>query len=168
MSKPDTVLKAPSKPATTGRALDGIAAMRTVYGRDNPEVEAAHSVEREAEAFCAMVRAQLKQRRKALGWDQARAAKELNISQSAISKIEGGHGDIGLKTVFRYASALERQPLVVLAPLPQEIATVLCRPNVVYAPSARPTTRHGEAHIESKEFLTSLVGALAGIAAHDF
>lgn len=65
---------------------------------------------------CKKVREDLKQLRDNMKIRQADIAANLQISQSGVSKIESGEGDIGLLTLCRYAGALGMQPTVTFSP----------------------------------------------------
>jgi transcriptional regulator with XRE-family HTH domain len=45
--------------------------------------------------------------RRALGLSQTEVAARMGTSQSAVARLEGGHGDARLSTVQRYAAALD-------------------------------------------------------------
>lgn len=79
---------------------------------ENPEFGEALDQERAAYQICAAVRDQLRQLRKTLDVTQAQMAERLDMSQSAVSKIENGAGDIGLASLARYAQALGAWPAV--------------------------------------------------------
>ena len=66
--------------------------------------------------LCAQVRASLHAHRRARHLQQDDIAARLNLTQSAISNIESGHGDIGLRTLHRYARALGLRPVVTFVP----------------------------------------------------
>ena len=66
--------------------------------------------------FCRKVREDLKNLRMDMGVKQTDVAAELQMSQSGVSKIEIGEGDIGLLTLCRYAGALGMQPSISFAP----------------------------------------------------
>lgn len=87
-------------------ALSQLGALRNRLAAADPNFKAAAEVEREAETFCDKVRTELKAHRLALGLDQHELANRMEFSQSAISKIESGRGDLTLKTVFRVAAAM--------------------------------------------------------------
>jgi transcriptional regulator with XRE-family HTH domain len=99
-----------------GKAVEAIRDMRAQLAEHNPAYAAAMDLENEAEGFCRDVRAALREQRKAQDLDQAEVAALLDMTQSAVSKIETGEGDLGLKTVFRYARALGLIPVCVLQP----------------------------------------------------
>ena len=67
--------------------------------------------------FCSLVRAELVKLRKANDLNQDELAERLGMSQSAISRMERGIGDIGLATIARYASAMGLQPVVAFGPM---------------------------------------------------
>jgi transcriptional regulator with XRE-family HTH domain len=98
------------------KAVSGIRAMRDRLSKENPDMKAAIGIEAEAEQFCQEVRAGLRDERKKQGIDQSKLAESLDLTQSAISKIEGGQGDLGVKTVFRYAHALGLRPICIFVP----------------------------------------------------
>ncbi len=102
--------------AAAGKAVAGIRALRADLAQEIPGFAAAVELERGAEDFCLAARADLRDRRKAMSLDQAELARRLDMTQSAISKIEKGEGDLGLKTLYRYAEALGCRPLLLLVP----------------------------------------------------
>jgi transcriptional regulator with XRE-family HTH domain len=93
-------------------AIRGLRAFRDRLAAEIPEFRQAVDAEAEAEAFCRSMREQLRGLRKDLGIDQAALGEMIGLTQSAVSRIERGTGDIGLKTLFRYARALGRKPFV--------------------------------------------------------
>jgi transcriptional regulator with XRE-family HTH domain len=93
-------------------AIRGLRAFRDRLAAEIPEFRQAVDAEAEAEAFCRSMREQLRGLRKDLRVDQAALGQVIGLTQSAVSRIERGTGDIGLKTLFRYARALERKPFV--------------------------------------------------------
>ena len=95
-------------------ARQGLARMRAVLARDIPGYDAAEAEEDAIEAFLAMIRAELRARRVAMGIDQTTLGRRLGLGQSAVSKIETGRGELGLGTVARYAAALGLRPEVLL------------------------------------------------------
>ncbi|RBP01259.1 helix-turn-helix protein [Roseiarcus fermentans] len=97
-------------------ALAQLGALRDRLAVADPAFDAAARVEREAEAFCAKVRADLKADRLASGLSQKDLADRIEVGQSAISKIESGRGDLSLKTVFRIARAMGLRPVLGFAP----------------------------------------------------
>jgi predicted transcriptional regulator len=50
--------------------------------------------------------AELVARRRELGLSQTEVAARMGTSQSAVARLEAGHGDVRLSTVERYAAAL--------------------------------------------------------------
>ncbi len=88
------------------KAVAGITAMRDTLAQDFPGYARAVEFEKEAEDFCRSIRADLRARRKQKNLDQAALGDRMDLTQSAVSKIEKGRGDVGLKTVYRYAEAL--------------------------------------------------------------
>jgi transcriptional regulator with XRE-family HTH domain len=107
----DETAEAVSAAAKEGKAIDGIRALRAQLADENPAYAAAVEVEDDAESFCREVRAKLRKERKGRSLDQTAVAELLDMTQSAVSKIESGEGDIGMKTVFRYAHALGLIPV---------------------------------------------------------
>jgi transcriptional regulator with XRE-family HTH domain len=99
-----------------GKAIEGIRALRSQLAEANPDYALAIDLENDAEGFCREVRKSLREQRKAQKLDQAEVAAMLDLTQSAVSKIESGEGDLGLKTVFRYAHALGLVPVCLLLP----------------------------------------------------
>lgn len=113
---PFPVPSAPSLPPEAP-ARQGLARMRAVLARDIPGYEAAEAEEDAIEAFLAMIRAELRARRVAMGIDQTALGRRLGLGQSAVSKIETGRGELGLGTIARYAAALGLRPeLLLLGP----------------------------------------------------
>ncbi|MGH7042968.1 MAG: helix-turn-helix domain-containing protein [Acetobacteraceae bacterium] len=100
--------------ADTAPALQGLATMRDVLRHEVPGFGEAEAQARDADAFAAAVRADLRAHRRALGLDQTAFGARLGLSQSAISKIETGSGELGLGTVARYAEALGCRPVLLL------------------------------------------------------
>lgn len=107
------------------KALAGIAALRDELGRDNPEFQAADAAERKASAFCSGLRRELRALRESRDIDQAALGERMGLSQSAISKIETGRGDVGLKTLCRYADALGFEPVVLYLPTPEAMTEMV-------------------------------------------
>jgi transcriptional regulator with XRE-family HTH domain len=99
-----------------GKAVEGIRALRERMAREIPAFALAVDLDDRAESFCREVRNDLRDERKKQQLDQSVAAKRLDMTQSAISKIENGEGDLGLKTVFRYAHALGLRPVCMFVP----------------------------------------------------
>lgn len=63
------------------------------------------------------VRRKLRLQRNAAGLSQDEVAERLGISQPAVSRIERpGSGDIGLRTLFRYAAAIDCVPEISFRP----------------------------------------------------
>lgn len=100
----------------------GTAALRDMLIPGRPQFEAALEKERQVELFCQQIRSDLKARRERIGLDQAVLAKKLEIGQSAVSRLENGRGDIGMKTLYRYADALGMTPVVIFVPSKERIA----------------------------------------------
>jgi len=53
--------------------------------------------------------ADLVARRRALGLSQTEVAARMGTSQSAVARLESGHGDLRLSTLERYAAALGKR-----------------------------------------------------------
>jgi transcriptional regulator with XRE-family HTH domain len=71
---------------------------------------------REANTFVQSVRADLATHRKFAGLNQEAVGRKLDLSQSAVSKIEKGDGDLSLKTLHRFAEAIGYRPVVLMIP----------------------------------------------------
>jgi transcriptional regulator with XRE-family HTH domain len=97
-------------------ALEGLKTLRKNLADRNPRFAAAERDEERVRLACQQLRQNLRQHRKALGLDQAEIADRLEIGQSAISKIENGHGDIGIMTFLRYADAVGLAVEIALRP----------------------------------------------------
>jgi transcriptional regulator with XRE-family HTH domain len=69
---------------------------------------------RRSGASCASVAGQRK-------LDQHELGAAVGLTQSAISRIERSAGDIGLKSIYRYARALGLQPVVTFTPSVDEL-----------------------------------------------
>lgn len=100
-----------------GKAVAAVRAMRNRLAAESSLFKDAVSVEAEAEKFCRDIRKQLREQRNDQKVDQSVVGKRLDMSQSAVSKIETGDGDIGLKTIFRYARALGLRPDCFFVPI---------------------------------------------------
>lgn len=68
--------------------------------------------------LCRRVREDLRALRDSLDLKQSDLANRLGMSQSVISRIENGEGDIGLLTISRYAATLGLQTSVNFVPRP--------------------------------------------------
>lgn len=84
---------------------------------ENDEFSRAIEKDKAFYEFCSSVRAELVKLRRAAKLNQDDVAERLGMSQSAISRMERGIGDVGLATVARYASALGLRPVVAFGPL---------------------------------------------------
>lgn len=98
------------------KAEIGVQALRRRLAAENPEFAGAEKEEAGASAFCVAVRKTLERHREERHLQQNDVAAYMNMTQSAISKIENGRGDIGLRTVHRYARALGLRPVVLFVP----------------------------------------------------
>lgn len=103
-------------PRARGRAAAGVRALRERLAGEVPAFGAAAASEAAGEAFCRQIRTDLRRERKIRGVDQTAMAALLDMTQSAVSKIETGDGDLGVKTVFRFAHALGLQPVCIFVP----------------------------------------------------
>jgi transcriptional regulator with XRE-family HTH domain len=92
------------------RAREGLAGFRDRLRAEIPEITDALDVEEWAEAYCDAVRDAMRARRRAAGLDQRAVARAMDISQSAVSRLENGRGDLGLKSLYRYARAIGIEP----------------------------------------------------------
>lgn len=99
-----------------GKAIAGVRRLRSRLAAEVPAFAAAVDIEKDADDFCREIRAGLRDQRKKLSLDQSDVAERLDMTQSTISKIEIGDGDIGAKTIFRYARALGLRPVCVFVP----------------------------------------------------
>lgn len=98
------------------KAVEGVRAMRGRLARTIPGYEHAVEAEDRAESFSRELRLSLRDQRKEMGLDQKTLAERLDMTQSAVSKIENGEGDFGVKTLFRFAHALGLQPVFGFVP----------------------------------------------------
>jgi len=92
--------------SVSDQSAGGIAALRTKLAKDYPQFADAVSFEQKIEGQCRLLRLALRLTREKLGIEQSKAAERMQVGQPMISRIENGAGDIGLKTLFRYAAAL--------------------------------------------------------------
>jgi transcriptional regulator with XRE-family HTH domain len=95
---------------------------------------------RKAPSLRLLSRLKLGKQRKIKGLDQSTAGKSMDMSQSAVSKIETGEGDIGMKTIFRYARALGLHPVCVFMPADPE--TLAAFEHAIKNPSRRAASGH--------------------------
>lgn len=105
----------------TPKAVAGIRALRDRLAKESPGYALAVAFEREAEAFCQSVRGELRKRRKARSLDQRDLGELVGLTQSAISRIERSEGDIGLKSIYRYARALGLRPFIAFTPSAEDL-----------------------------------------------
>lgn len=111
------------------------APLRERLAQGRPQFAAAVEKEQRVEQFCQNIRAQLREQRERFGLEQSAVAAKLEIGQPAVSRLENGSGDIGLKTLFRYADAIGVKPLVLFIPSERQIKERLDQ--------ARDETKHG-------------------------
>jgi len=107
---------------TKPKALAGLETMREGLRKSNPDFAEAEAGVRDAVNFCMSVRRELRQRRKTIKLDQSKLGEMLGLSQSAVSKIENGRGDMGLETLYEYADAVGLRPAVVFVPTAHAMA----------------------------------------------
>ncbi len=98
------------------KAAAGIRALRDRLSNSSPDFAKASNAEASMDAFCASIRYALQMRRREKDLTQEEMAYRLNLTQSAISKIEIGKGDLGLRTLYRYAAAIGLRPVVTFTP----------------------------------------------------
>jgi transcriptional regulator with XRE-family HTH domain len=120
-AKPRSGARTPSSAGQTPKALAGLEVMRQRLRKESDNFSVAEAAVNKAVAFCASVRAELRQRRNELKLDQSQVGQKLNLSQSAVSKIENGRGDIGLLTVYEYAEAVGLRPVLTFVPAAQAL-----------------------------------------------
>jgi transcriptional regulator with XRE-family HTH domain len=121
-TKSNSPAKTPSSAGPTPKALAGLETIREELRKADGDFAAAEAAVRDAVAFCMSVRGELRRRRNKLALDQSQVGQKLNLSQSAVSKIENGRGDIGLLTVYEYADAVGLRPVVSFVPNVQAAA----------------------------------------------
>ena len=103
-------------------ALAGIAALNAKIASEVPGYAEGLAATRGAHDYAQALRMKLIESRKNRRIDQTEIANRMGITQSAVSKIETGTGDIGLQTLFRYARALELTLRLDLVPATEEKA----------------------------------------------
>jgi transcriptional regulator with XRE-family HTH domain len=113
---------AQSDAGSSSGAETTIERLRAALAEDNPAFLKTELAERDAELLCMKVRKDMRHKRKLLHVDQATMAERMNLGQSSISKIENGRGDIGLKSIHRYAHAIRMRPLLLFVPMPAALA----------------------------------------------
>lgn len=117
----DSILVTP-EPAADGqgrnapKAAAGVLALQDRLKNDVEGFAEALEFEGEAERYCQSIRAELRKHRIDQGLEQSQLGERMGLSQSAVSKLEKGEGDIGVKTLFRYADALGLHPVVLFSP----------------------------------------------------
>jgi transcriptional regulator with XRE-family HTH domain len=85
----------------------GITGIRAKLAENNPKFAKADSFEQNLERLLVQLRDRLKEARIKRGVGQSELASRMQVGQPLISRIENGVGDIGLKTLYRYAGALD-------------------------------------------------------------
>jgi transcriptional regulator with XRE-family HTH domain len=146
-------------------ALQGTASLREKLARTRPSFAAAIAREQRVEGFCQDIRAQLKVRRELLGLGQAEIATKLEIGQSAVSKLENGNGDIGLKTLFRYADALGVKPFVLFIPSEDRIAEQIVESRADTTPAESHMATAGAVQEAQEHLLRTVSDALPEVVA---
>jgi transcriptional regulator with XRE-family HTH domain len=112
----NTVMSKARRNDAVPQAVAAIRALRDRLAEEGPRYGAAVLFERDAEAFCQAVRSELRKRRRQKKLNQQELGAAVGLTQSAISRIERSEGDIGLKSIYRYATALGLQPVVTFTP----------------------------------------------------
>jgi transcriptional regulator with XRE-family HTH domain len=107
------------------------AGMLERYSRGRPHVISATEKEQRVEEFCRGIRAKLKDIREQLGLDQTDVAIAMEIGQPTVSRIENGTGDIGLKTLCRYADAVGMRPYIAFMPSHSQLMEQIAEAGVV-------------------------------------
>lgn len=102
----------------TDTEMLSLEAYKTLLSEGSKDVSDAFDFEKYCDDFLHMTRLQLKYLRESSGIKQGEVAKRLGMTQSAVSRIERGEGDIGMATVYRYTMALGLRPIVNYVPSP--------------------------------------------------
>ncbi|MEX2642323.1 MAG: helix-turn-helix transcriptional regulator [Acetobacterales bacterium] len=98
----------------TGDMKDFNAFAEQVEG-EVPALREQRAIREEAQAFQQRVRERLRRQRGRT--PQEEVARRMGLRHnSTVSRIEKGDGDLTLETIYRYARALGRVPVLVLAP----------------------------------------------------
>jgi transcriptional regulator with XRE-family HTH domain len=117
----------------SNQSASGITGLRSRLASSHPKFAEADAFERQIDNECMRLRARLREARKKLGVDQSSLAERMQVGQPVISRIENGTGDIGVKTLYRYADALglsltfdirleeDRAPSAQLTPPPVDV-----------------------------------------------
>lgn len=101
------------------KALAGLHAMNERIAEEVPGYREALAEEQILNKRCLALRNDLRLRRDTQGISQKDVASRMKITQSAVSKIENGDGDIGLLTLLRYAVALDLELVFAVTPKSQ-------------------------------------------------
>jgi transcriptional regulator with XRE-family HTH domain len=117
---------------------DGINTVRERLAARHPNFATAVEKERRVDAMCQALRGELRDQRRKAGLDQAELAALLDVTQSAISKLESGSSDIGVKTLFRYAEALGLRLEFSMVPLHAPAAAQPARNDQLVLPENLP------------------------------
>ena len=87
-------------------ALSKLKSLKAHLQREHAPFADAVAVEAAAERLCQALRRGLVNARIEAGLDQGEFARRVDYSQSTISRLESGKGDLSLKVAFRLAYAL--------------------------------------------------------------
>lgn len=91
-----------------------VSEIETAIAEVNPGYRRLVERDRKIAAVVEALRALLKERLRASDKSQLDLARELGVDPSAVSRGLSGKGDIGLKTLLRYAGALDANPAELL------------------------------------------------------
>ena len=100
-----------------------LVAYKKQLAEECPAIATAFDFEEHCAEFLRRERLRLKFLGEVKGISQGDLANRLGLTQSAISRIERGKGDIGLSTVYRYTMALGLCPDINYVPSPSVGAT---------------------------------------------
>jgi len=92
------------------RSAQSLDELRTVLETRNPAFRKAADERRCAEAMVDHLRAALKRTRKRVHIRQAQLAATMGTTQSSVSAVENGSGDLGMVTLFKYLEGLNVDP----------------------------------------------------------
>ncbi len=105
--------------------------LRDILEAYNPEFKNAADERRHAEAMADHLRAALRQSRKRAHIGQTTLAGFMGTTQSSISALETGSGDLGVITMFRYLEGLSINPAKWLEEYAHELREVADNDNHV-------------------------------------
>ena len=92
------------------KSAQSLSELRNVLEDRNFEFKKAADERRQLEAMVDHMRIALKQTRKKAHVRQIVLAKTMGTTQSSVSALETGSGDLGMMTVFRYLAGLRIDP----------------------------------------------------------